>query len=186
MSTCRSPPKPPGPVACIPPWRGRGRSRRIASNQPYTHRLKSHWVNGHKQVGRPKGRSTTCFLLGQWPLPPSCHYGGELTQLAGGKPHRQEGKRAFRATLRPRGAGSGPPESQAEEEGAGANRVPQGARGHLGARLTTVLGTSQPPPCGPRGCSELAQPPGTPLGALGTSGMPGELLIPISSRPSGS
>ena len=86
----------------------------------------------------------------------------------------------------PRAAQSGPPESQAEEEEAGANRVPQGARGHLGARLTTVLGTSQPPPCGPRGCSELAQPPGTPLGALGTSGMPGELLIPISSRPSGS
>ena len=50
MPTCHSPPKPPGPVACIPPWRGRGRSRRIASNQPYTHRLKSHWVNGHKQV----------------------------------------------------------------------------------------------------------------------------------------
>ena len=85
----------------------------------------------------------------------------------------------------PRGAQSGPPESQAEEE-AGTNRVPQGARGHLGARLTTVLGTSQPPPCGPRGCSELAQPHRTPLGALGTSGMPGELLIPISSRPSGS
>ena len=51
MPTCRSLPKSPGPVACIPPWRGRGRSRRIASNQPYTHRLKSHSVNGHKQVG---------------------------------------------------------------------------------------------------------------------------------------
>ena len=56
----------------------------------------------------------------------------------------------------PRGAGSGPPESQAEGEEAGTNRAPQGVRGHLGARLTTVLGTSQPPPCGPRGCSELA------------------------------
>ena len=86
----------------------------------------------------------------------------------------------------PRGAGSGPPESQADGEGAGTNRAPQGVRGHLGARLTTVLGTSQPPPCGPRGCSELAQPHRTPLGALGTSGMPGELPVPISSRPSGS
>ena len=58
MPTCHSPLKPPGPVACIPPWRGRGRSRRIASNQPYTHRLKSHWVNGHKQARDPR---PACF-----------------------------------------------------------------------------------------------------------------------------
>ena len=99
------------------------------------------------------------------------------------------GKRAFRAALRPpwgRKWPAGKPGGRKKKKLGPTGRVPQSARGHLGARLTTVLGTSQPPPCGPRGCSELAQPPGTPLGALGTSGMPGELLIPISSRPSGS